>query len=245
VDSAGDRVLAVRQLVAGEPAGGSDAVGVAEWLHRLCRVALHELPASGAGVSLMDGGGLGGVAAASDPTCRALEELQFTLGEGPCVDAHAWRRPVLEPDLRVVATLQRWPGYAPAAYEAGVRAVFAFPLQVGAARLGVLDVHRRRPGSLSAESLTRALTFAEVAVQQILDGQAHAADGLAADGLAEALGYRHVVYQAQGMVMAHLGGSLVDAMARLRAHAYTTDRLLTDVARDVVAGKLRLEPDGY
>jgi len=162
----------------------------------------------------MDGDGLGGVPAASDPGSRALGELQFTLGEGPCVDAHAWRRPVLEPDLRVVATIRRWPGYAPAAYEAGVRAVFAFPLQIGAARLGVLDVHRRRPGSLSAESLTRALTFAEVAVQQILDGQSRAADGRAADGLAEALAYRHVVYQAQGMAMAQLGCSLVDMLRR-------------------------------
>jgi hypothetical protein len=117
------------------------------------------------------------------------------------------------------------------------------PLQVGAARLGALDVYRRQPGSLSGEALTLALMFAEVAVQQILDGQARAVDGRAADGLEEALGYRHVVYQAQGMVMAHVGGSLVDAMARLRAHAYSTDRPLTDVAGDVVAGRLRLEPD--
>jgi AmiR/NasT family two-component response regulator len=121
--------------------------------------------------------------------------------------------------------------------------VFAFPLQIGAARLGVLDVHRRRPGSLSSESLTRALTFAEVAVQQILDGQARAADGRAADGLAEALAYRHVVYQAQGMVMAQLGCGLVDAMARLRAHAYSLERPLTEVAHEVVAGRLRLEVD--
>ncbi len=190
----------------------------------------------------MGWGALDGVAAASDPVSRALEELQFTVGEGPRADAHDARRPVLETDLGVGGML-RWPGYAPAAYQAGVRAVFAFPLQVGAARLGVLDVYRRQAGSLSAVSLAQALTFAEVAVQQILDAQAHAAAGQVADGLAEALGYRHVVYQAQGMVMAHLGCSLVDAMARLRAHAYTTDRLLTDVARDVVAGRLRVEAD--
>lgn len=191
----------------------------------------------------MDGNALGGVAAASDPGSRALEELQFTLGEGPCVDAYASRRPVLEADLRE-ATAQRWLGYTPAAYARGVRAVFALPLQVGGARLGILDVYRQQPGSLTAGSLAQALTFAEVAVQTILDGQAHAADGQAAEGLEEALGYRHVVYQAQGMVLASLGGSLVDAMARLRAHAYTTDRPLTDVARDVVVGRLRLEPDG-
>ena len=237
------RLAAARALVAAEPGDGSAAAGVANWLQRLCRVAVRTLPASGAGVSLIEGQVLGGVAAASDPVGRALEELQASLGEGPSLDAHAWRRPVLEADLGQ-GTLRRWPVFTPAAGARGVRAVFAFPLQVGAARLGVLDVYRQQPGSLTAESLSQALTYAEVAVEQILDGQAQAASGLAADGLQEAMEYRHVVYQAQGMVMAHLGGSLVDAMARLRAHAYSTDTVLTEVARDVVAGRLRLEPDG-
>ena len=232
----------LRASVAAEPAEGRDGAGVARSLHRLCRVAVRELSASGVGVSLRDTMDMGGVAAASDPASRELEELQFTLGEGPCLEAHAWRRPVLEADLGAPSA-RRWPAYATAAHEMGARAVFAFPLQVGAARLGALDVYRQSPGSLPPDALAAALTFAEIAVEQILDAQGDAADGRAADGLAEALAYRHVVYQAQGMVMAHLGCGLVDAMARLRAHAYSIGRPLTEVAHDVVAGRLRLDAD--
>jgi hypothetical protein len=108
--------------------------------------------ASGVGLSVMAADGLRGITAASDPASERIEELQFLLGEGPCIDAFATRRPVLVLSLADGAT-HRWPVYAPAAYADGVRPVFAFPLQVGAALLGVLDVFRARPGSLSGEEL--------------------------------------------------------------------------------------------
>jgi ANTAR domain/GAF domain len=232
----------VRALVAAEPAAGAGATGVAEWLERLCLAALRALPATGAGVSVMTERGVRAVAAASDPVSATLEELQFTMGEGPCLDAFASRRPVLEPDLGAEG-MRRWPGYSPAAHERGVRSVFAFPLQIGAARLGVMHVHRHSPGSLSGSAFARALTFAEVAVEGLLDGQAQACEGRAPAGLDRALHSEHAVYQAQGMVMVDLGVTLADAMARLRAHAYAEDLPLREVAREVVAGRLRLDPD--
>jgi hypothetical protein len=190
----------------------------------------------------MDEEGMRGVAAVSDPVSQTLEELQFALGEGPCIDAFTWRRAVLEPDLGNGATA-RWLAYAPAAQAQGVGAVFAFPLQVGAARLGVMDVYRHRPGPLSKESLAQALTFAEVAVETLLDAQGKAVVGEVAEGLDRALDSHYVIYQAQGMTMVDLGVPLADALARLRAHAYAHDRPLQDVARDVVAGRLRLTSD--
>jgi hypothetical protein len=180
------------------------------------------------------------VAAVSDPFTDVLEGLQITLAEGPCIDAFTTRRPVLVPDL-TVGTALRWPGYSAAALEKGARAVFAFPLQIGAARLGALDVYRRVPGMLSAVSLEQALTFAEVTVETLLDGQERALGGRTEPTLNRALDC--LVYQAQGMTMIDLGLSLQDAMARLQAHAYAHDRSLRDVARDVVAGRLRLQPD--
>jgi hypothetical protein len=190
----------------------------------------------------MTADGARGVAATSDPRCAALEAVEFTLGEGPGTDAFSLRRPVLEADLDL-ASAYRWPGYRAAAREAGVRAVFAFPLQVGAARLGVLAVHRQTPGALSSEELLQALTFAEVTVETLLDGQEHALPGRADPTLDRALDSQFTVYQAQGMAMIDLGISLADAMARLQAHAFAHDRSLQDIARDVVAGRLRLEPD--
>ncbi len=249
---AGARIDIVRALIAAEPTIEKTAETITEgrrpedpetWLQRLCAAAARTLPASGVAVSVVPEGGARGLTVASDLLSAELEELQFTVGEGPSIEAYASRRPVLASDVSDDSR-RRWPGYAPAAEDRGVRAVFAFPLQLGAARLGILDVYRQRPGSLSDEALALALTFAEVAVQSLLDGQEHALEGGLADGLDRALDSQVVLYQAQGMVMVDLGIPIGDAMARLRAHAYAVGRPLQDVARDVVQGLLRLDRDG-
>ena len=118
------RVLA---LVVAQPAVPGGAQGLMGLLQRLCGVAVSMLPASGAGVSVMTEDATRGVAVASDPVSERVDELQFTLGEGPCLEAHRSRRPVLEPDL-IDAGMARWPAYSAAAHAEGVRAVFAFPL---------------------------------------------------------------------------------------------------------------------
>ena len=194
----------------------------------------------GVGVSLLSKGGDPITVAASDEASVLVEELQFTLGEGPCMAAYASRSPVLVPDLRATAATT-WPGYAPAAHGHGVSAVFAFPLQRGAARLGALDVYRAETGGLSAETLSRALTFAEVAMLGILD--AGSGVQVAADLLDDSEDNRLEVYQAQGMAMVQLGVSAEEALARLRAFAYAHDRRLSDVARDIIARRLELESD--
>ena len=231
----------VQALIAAEPALASGPADRGDHLGRLCRIAARTLPARGAAVTVMTAEGAQPVAVASDPQTQALEEQQFSFGEGPCVDAFAYRRPVLEPDLGGLST--RWPVYTPAALQHGVRAVFAFPLQVGAARLGVLDIYRDEPGVLSAEALLQALSFAEIALRILLDGQASVATDRPFQGLESAVESRSELFQAQGMVMIQLGVSLAAAMSRLRAHAYAHDRRLSDVARDVVARRLELEPD--
>jgi hypothetical protein len=124
-----------------------------------------------------------------------------------------------------------------------MRAVFAFPLQIGTARLGVLDLFRVETGGLSAAQLGDALTFADVAVTTLLDGQETAGAGNTSDGLDDAMGQRAEVYQAQGMVSVQLGIPLGDALARLRAHAFVKDRPLSEVARDVVARRLIFDND--
>ncbi|WP_411283972.1 GAF and ANTAR domain-containing protein [Lapillicoccus sp.] len=226
-------------LINAEPAASDERPGTIGRLERLCTALVRALPASGAGVSLINEDHTGGgIAAASAPLSRRLEELEFTHGEGPSVTSFDVRRPVLEPDL-AGRGMRRWPGYAPDAYGLGVRAVFAFPLQVGAARLGALEIYRDEPVPLSAPALRQAFTFAEVALALLLDGQ----NGATAAGLDDVLAYRAEVYQAQGMVMIDLGVSLTEAMARLRGHAYAENRYLSDVARDVVAGKLALDVD--
>lgn len=208
-------------------------------LRCVCVAAARALSASGVGLSVMADNGVHGIATASDQATERIEELQFTLGEGPCIDAFASSRPVLVPDLTDGA-MRRWPVYAPAAHDAGIRAVFAFPLQVGAARLGVLDVFRGHAGALSRTELGQAFTFAEQVVATLLDGQERIAEG--ADGLDEAIDNRAELFQAQGMVMVQLGVTLTEALVRIRAYAYAEDRRLTEVAADIVARRLRFGP---
>jgi GAF domain-containing protein len=176
---------------------------------------------------------------AADPASERLEELQFVLGEGPCVDAATSRRPVLVSDLGHEGPL-RWPAYASAMDEAGVSAVFAFPLQIGAAQLGVLDFFRTRSGDLSAPELARAFALADAAVAILLDKEDRSADGTGPDGMPVG---PSELFQAQGMVMVQIGGTLVEAMSRIRAHAYAENRRLIDVARDVVGRRLRFDAD--
>ncbi|GGN73262.1 GAF domain-containing protein [Actinoplanes lobatus] len=210
-------------------------------LRRICRAVVEALPASGSGISVMTADGTLGVCAASDPASERVEELQFVLGEGPCVDAFGARRPVLMADLSDVPA-RRWPLYVPAVRDEGVRAVFAFPLQVGAARLGVLDVYRDRVGPLSGTELQMSFTFAAVVVEALLNVQQ---DGVLRDdgGAGLEVGHRAELFQAQGMVMMQLGVSIGEALVRMRAYAYAENRRLEDVARDVVERRLRWDED--
>jgi len=230
----------MRALVAQEDAESSDGPSMSGWLQRLCRVASRELPATGVGVSLLAEDGNLMTAAASSRTSALLEELQFTVGEGPCRLAYESRRPVLVPDLTGTGRVL-WPGYAPAAHDHGVRAVFAFPLQVGVARLGALDVYRSDEGELSPPALKQALTFTELALEGLLDAGAtpDGAESLLEDGP----GTSYEVYQAQGMLTVQLGVSATEALARLRAYAFSHGRRLTDVSKDVLERRLVLERD--
>lgn len=153
------------------------------------------------------------------------------------------RRPVLVARLGDEGP-GRWPAYTSAAQEAGVRAVFAFPLQIGAAQLGVMDFFRTSEGQLSDPELGTAFAMADEAVAILLDGRA----GFAPDGEVEAWDGSPAgpaePFQAQGMVMVQIGGTLPEALVRIRAHAYAENLRLIDVARAVVDRQLRFDRDG-
>jgi ANTAR domain/GAF domain len=178
---------------------------------------------------------------ASDRLASDMEELTLMLGEGPCVDAITGA-PALVADLTAPHCLTRWPVFAPAAAQAGVRAVFAMPLQVGAIRLGVLDLYRADPGDLDREQLADVLVMADTVCAMLLDTEQR--DGSYPDGRRPepARPTHPEVHQATGMVIAQLGVTAAVALTRLRAYAYAHNRRLRDVAADVVARRLRLHP---
>ncbi len=209
----------------------------------LCTRCAVDLSVSGVGIALMTSDGHQGVVAASDDTARTMERLQYTLGEGPCLDSSSGGRPVLQPELTRTAAA-RWPGFGPAVFDAGVRAIFAFPLQVGGLRLGVLDLYRDRAGALDRTQLADALTYADAAgvLLMHLQHQMGPDEGLHPD-LIDPQDYRPEVHQATGMVTVQAAVGLAEALLLLRARAFATDRTILDVAREVIARRLRFELD--
>src|SRR5438552_11765340 len=207
---------------------------------RLCGVCPGIAGVTGAGVMLMSGEIPRGSLCTSDEVSQLIEELQYTLGEGPCVDAYQQDRVVAEPDLADPVT-RRWLAFTPPAVAAGARAVFGFPLRVGTVRLGALNLYRDRPGPLSDDQHADALVMADVASRWVLDMQAHAPAGALAEELELGADFHFVVQNAAGVVSVQLGVSMTEALVRLRAYAFSHDRLLDDVARDVVARTLRLD----
>ena len=206
----------------------------------LCAVCVELTGTTGAGIMLMAGDLARGSVCTTDDISKVVEELQYALGEGPSFDAHHFGRPVLEPDLAEPST-PRWAAFAGPALDAGVRAIFGFPLRVGAVRLGALNLYCDRPGPLTAEQHADALVAADVATHAILALQANAPPGRLAVELETGSNFRYVVHQATGMVAVQLDVSVGHALIRLRAHAFGNERPLHDVARDVVTRVLRFD----
>jgi hypothetical protein len=206
---------------------------------RLCEGCARELGLTGVGVVLILGDRHRGTIGASDARIKAIEDLQFTFGEGPCVDAHRTSRLVAAPTLQAEST--RWPAFAPAAVDAGVAAVFALPLRVGAGRFGALDLYRDEPGELPAHDLADAAVVADAATVLLLAVQAEVPEGSLPDALADLAEHRAVVHQAAGMVSVQLDVSVEDALVALRARAFQRGSSVGALADEIVARRVRLD----
>ena len=209
---------------------------------RLCEVAAEVTAMSGAGVMLLAGDRPQASLCTTDAVSSLIEEAQYTLGEGPCVDAHRLGTVIVEADLSAAAG-RRWTEFSSRALDAGVRAVFGFPIRVGAARLGALNLYRDRPGPLGDEQHADALVIADVSARSILTAQAQAAPGQLGVDLEGDNHLWGVVHQAAGMVSVQLDIPVADALVRLRARAFATNRGVSEVARDVVERRLRFADD--
>jgi hypothetical protein len=207
----------------------------------ICRACVDGLAVDGASISVFTASAARQTLSATDSTAELLEELQFTLNEGPCVEAAMTGSPVLVPDVQHSTETARWPVFAAAIAErTEVGALFALPLQWGAINLGVLDLYRRLPGALSDGQYRDALSGADVTALMMLGHRTDPGDG---GWLDTTVASRAEVHQATGMVLVQLGLTAPEALARLRAYAFVHERLLIDVARDVVARRLTFTED--
>jgi hypothetical protein len=245
---ADSRAAVLWGLIAAHAAAAGRRVAVAD----VCAVAVSSAQASGGWMAAASGRGPDFVICVTDPVSEQLAELQLMLGEGPCHDVLATAAPVLAADLGDEESSRRWPAFTPEARQLGAAAGYVFPLVIGAIRAGVMGLYRSSPGPLSGPQLGDCLLLADTATVLLLDGLADG-DGLAADGDGhgtrpagqppELAAHRAEIDQATGMLTVQLGVNVSAAFARLRAYAYTHDRRLADVAADIVARRLRLQPD--
>jgi GAF domain-containing protein len=229
--SVGRALLAIARDVGGDRA-------LAE---QICQACVLGLDVDGAAISLLTASTSRETLCATDATAELLEDLQFSLGEGACMEAALTGRPVLVPDLHHSTETSRWPIFAAAVMEQSeVAALFAVPLQWGTINLGVLDLYREVPGSLSNPQLRDAISSANIAALMFLGVRTDPGDG---EWLDHSLHGRAEIHQATGMVLVQLGISATDALARMRAYAFVEQRLLADVAHDVVTRRLCFTPD--
>ncbi|MGY6657788.1 GAF and ANTAR domain-containing protein [Amycolatopsis sp. TRM77291] len=198
-----------------------------------CVICGQVLDAAGVGLTLT-AGGLAEPVFATDERSRELEDLQFTLGEGPAVEVARGGMLVVVTDVTSSEVSLRWPMFAPEAIDRSVKSIIAVPIRAGAVKVGVVDCYREFAGAPSRERRAQALVCAEAVITLAIAEADAGGPGLA--GLIDRgfTGHRDRVHQAAGMVSVQLDIGLADALARLRAFAYANDRKLDEVARDVV-----------
>jgi hypothetical protein len=206
----------------------------------LCTTAVDRLGVDGAVLSVANSTSWPQLRESTGPLGARLAELEITVGEGPSTDARRQGGPVLVTNLDSQASQYRWPVFAPLAVTAGAGALFALPMTIGAIQLGVLALHRVRPGPLTPVALPDSLAFADLALRLLLDEQAGVP--VTADG--ELSLHAPQVHQATGMIAMQLDVAMEDAFVRLRAAAFAAHRPLAELATDVVARRVRFHPNG-
>ncbi len=213
----------------------------------LCAACVQLIGVNAAAVSLVFDGAAYATLGVSGPSAQSYDELQFTMGEGPCLDSVASRETVMAADLADPGEA-RWPAYRPALLSQQVRAVYAMPVLVAGQYLGALDLFCHRPGRLDADQFAGALMAADLAALPLLDlfstDLEAGVNDPDSDAWAELYALtRADVSQATGVLMAQLEVGAAEALVRLRAHAYATETSATEVARAILERRLYLTKD--
>jgi len=203
----------------------------------LCGPFLEELPVTSASVSVFNRDGGQSTVCVSDSVAARLDELQLELGEGPQWDALRTAQPVLIPSLHDEGA-DRWPTFTVSALELGVLGLFAFPMFMGAATVGVVGLSSANAGVLDASQLATAVRLTRsITRPSVRWALAEARDNLTAE-VPAAPAMRREVHQATGMILAQLDITATEAFARLRAHAFATSGTVEEVAHSVVSREL-------
>jgi hypothetical protein len=210
--------------------------------HELCLSCVKVLSVDRAALTVGDASSTWEPLGASDDTAARIEAHQAVAGEGPAVDAAERGGPVLVENLST--QFDRWPGFTSALGSDAYGAMFAFPLQIGAIAIGVLDLYRIEPVPIEPDELTAMLNVADIVTMVLMSRPLPSDfDATVTDAWWTPSPSSSEIHQATGMVIAQLSVAPRVAYLRLRAYAFANDRPLSDVARDVIERRLRFDPD--
>lgn len=203
----------------------------------LCAPFLTVLPVSGAAISVLAGPVAQSTVCSSDATAARLDELQFDLGEGPCWQALATRKPVLAEKVQHLSS-PSWPLFQEALRSDGlsraVSGMFAFPLVIGSLDIGAIDLYATSNERLNLSQVDKATALASLVAWQVLR-RVFSVDPADATFEDEDSGSsRREVHQATGMVLAQLNISAEEAALLLRAHAFSTGQSVRELAGAIV-----------
>lgn len=152
------------------------------------------------------------------------DNLQRELGEGPCIRAAVSDLTVWIDDMR---TETRWPNFAAAAADLGIRSMACFYLYIDGDDSAALNLHSTEPAAFTAEARQLGELFA-----------AHAATAFGAiqekQQLRAALGSRDIIGQAKGMIMERYRLDADEAFALLARLSQDTNTKLVEVATQIV-----------
>lgn len=206
----------------------------------LCLPIVRELGVSGASISVSSDPKRQSTVCASDPVAARIDALQLELGEGPRWTALSSRAPALCADLRGQGHTQ-WPVFTEAVGHLDVRAVFSFPMIMGAAVVGVVDVYCRNPRPVDPHFLSLASLLAGRAASGAVQIALQSAERETSQESSMAPAMRREVHQATGVLISQLRVSATEAFARLRGHAFVTNQSIEEVAHEIVERRLRLD----
>lgn len=161
----------------------------------------------------------------------ALDGVQYREREGPCMDAMNNGRPN---NVTLSEMEARWPAFAAAAGQNGIKRVLSVPLQVRGQAIGALNLYSLDSGSFTDGEESRARLFAHHASVVLANAAAYANAEARTEQLLQALETRDIIGQAKGVLMAGEGCTPDEAFDMLRRASQRTHRKLRDVAQEVV-----------
>jgi GAF domain-containing protein len=208
---------------------------------KICELSITSLPVQGAAIFLQVKNQVQGPLASAGALGTLIAEAEMTLGEGPVFEVVVAGRAKSFADLESI-TEASWPLFLDAALSHGVRAIHTFPLHLGAVQLGALEFYADSPGHLSRSTLVDCYALADLTTSTLLYMQSGLADSQFVDLLSSSDSDRLRIHQATGMVAEMLDCSLVDAVARMRAHAFSHELSLYELSTRVIDRSIRLEP---